>query len=117
MATTPLTSGTNGSPASRRTSPAATSRSAWTEHGHAPPPRSRTGATWVGLCIAALVLVALIVFMLQNTQLVLISFLGWQGSVPLALALLIAGIGVGIVALVVGTLRIHQLRRRLAHRL
>ncbi|NDO91450.1 lipopolysaccharide assembly protein LapA domain-containing protein [Cellulosimicrobium composti] len=55
--------------------------------------------------------------MLQNTQLVLISFLGWQGSVPLALALLIAGIGVSIVALVVGTLRIHQLRRRLAHRL
>jgi len=72
---------------------------------------------WVGLCVAAVVLVALIVFMLQNTQLVLVSFLGWQGSVPLALALLIAGIGVGIVALVVGTLRIHQLRRRLAHRL
>lgn len=116
MATAPLSSATNGSPAARRTNTAAASRSAWTERGQVPAPRSRAGAVWVGLCVAALVLVALVVFMLQNTQTVLVSFLGWQGSVPLALALLIAGIGVGIVALVVGTLRIHQLRRRLAHR-
>ncbi|WP_053369162.1 lipopolysaccharide assembly LapA domain-containing protein [Cellulosimicrobium cellulans] len=116
MATTPLSSATNGEPAAtaRVTRPDPVSR---TSGNPTRTPRTRTGATWVGLCVAALVLVALIVFMLQNTQLVLVSFLGWQGSVPLALALLIAGIGVGIVALVVGTLRIHQLRRRLAHRL
>jgi uncharacterized integral membrane protein len=56
--------------------------------------------------------VALVVFMLQNTQLVLVSFFGMQGSVPLALALLIAGVGVGIIALTAGTIRIGQLRRR-----
>ncbi|GGM41341.1 lipopolysaccharide assembly LapA domain-containing protein [Promicromonospora citrea] len=74
--------------------------------------RSRAGAAWVGICVAALLLVALIIFMLQNTQPVLVSFLGMEGSVPLAVALLIAGVGVGIIALVIGTIRITQLRRR-----
>ena len=77
--------------------------------------RSRAGGVWVGSCVAALVLVALIIFMLQNTQPVLVSFLGMQGSVPLAVALLIAGVGVGIIALVIGTIRIAQLRRRVRH--
>lgn len=75
--------------------------------------RSRAGGVWVGSCVAALVLVALIIFMLQNTQPVLVSFLGMQGTVPLAVALLIAGVGVGIIALVVGSIRIAQLRRRI----
>lgn len=77
-------------------------------------PRTRASAAWVGICVAALLLIALIIFMLQNTQAVLVSFLGMQGSVPLALALLIAGIGVGVVALIIGTIRISQLRRRIA---
>jgi uncharacterized integral membrane protein len=74
-------------------------------------PGTRTGATWVGICAATVLLVALIVFMLQNTRSVQISFLWMHGSVPLALALLIAGVGVGILAMVVGTARITQLRR------
>lgn len=78
--------------------------------------RSRAGAVWVGICIAVVLLVALIIFMLQNTQLVLVSFLGMQGSVPLAVALLVAGVGVGIIAVVIGTIRITQLRRRLQDR-
>ncbi|WP_337972747.1 hypothetical protein [Cellulomonas sp. NTE-D12] len=71
------------------------------------------GAAWVGLVVGALVLVALIVFMLQNTAPVEVVFLGMRGTAPLALTLLIAGIGVGIVALVVGSIRIGQLRHRL----
>ncbi len=74
-------------------------------------PRTRAGATWVGICAAALTLVVLIVFMLQNTRRVEVSFLWMTGSVPLALALLIAGVGVGIVAMVIGTARLTQLRR------
>ena len=66
---------------------------------------------WVRIFIAALLLAALIVFMLQNTQPVLVTFLTMQGTLPLAIALLIAGIGVGIVALVIGTIHISQLRR------
>jgi uncharacterized integral membrane protein len=79
----------------------------------AKPVRSRTSAAWVGLCVGALVLVALVVFMMQNTAPVEVTFLGATGTAPLALALLIAGLGVGIVALVLGALRIGQLRRRI----
>jgi lipopolysaccharide assembly protein A len=74
-------------------------------------PRTRTGATWVGICAAALTLVVLIIFMLQNTRKTEVTFLWMHGTVPLALALLIAGVGVTILALVVGTARITQLRR------
>lgn len=76
--------------------------------------RTRAGAVWVGLCVGALVLVALVVFMLQNTAPVDVAFLGMHGSAPLALMLLIAGLGVAIVALAVGSLRIGQYRRRAA---
>lgn len=76
------------------------------------PARSRAGAVWVGIAVATLVMVALIVFMMQNTQRVLVTFLGMEGTIPLALALLIAGAGVGLVVLVVGTIRIQQLRKR-----
>ena len=75
--------------------------------------RARVGGVWFGSCVAALLLAALIVFVLQNTQPVLVSFLGMQGTVPLAVALLIAGVGVGVIALIVGTVRIAQLRRRM----
>lgn len=79
----------------------------------ATPARTRTSAAWVGVCVGALVLIALVVFMLQNTTPVEVTFLGLVGTAPLALVLLIAGLGVGLVALVVGSLRIGQLRRRI----
>ena len=77
-------------------------------------PRSRAGAVWVGICIAAVLLIVLVIFMLQNTRPVLVTFFSLEGTVPLAIALLIAGIGVGLIALVVGTIRISQLRKRLS---
>ena len=73
---------------------------------------TRTSAAWLGICVGVLVLVALVVFMLQNTGPVAVSFLGLSGTAPLALTLLIAGLGVGIVVLVSASLRIGQLRRR-----
>jgi lipopolysaccharide assembly protein A len=77
-------------------------------------PRSRAGAVWVGICVAAVLLIVLVIFMLQNTRPVLVTFFSLEGTVPLAIALLIAGIGVGLIALVVGTIRIGQLRSRLS---
>jgi uncharacterized integral membrane protein len=74
-------------------------------------PHTRTGAAWFGICAAALVSVVLIVFMLQNTRSVAVSFLWMHGSLPLALALLIAGVGSAIVTMIVGAARITQLRR------
>lgn len=74
-------------------------------------PRTRTAATWFGICVAALLLVVLIVFMLQNTDRVEVNFLGWQGTAPLALTLLIAAVGAAIATMAVGVARIAQLRR------
>jgi uncharacterized integral membrane protein len=74
-------------------------------------PRTRTGTAWLGICSAAVALVVLIVFMLQNTRPVEVTFLWMHGSVPLALALLIAAVGAAILAMVVGGARITQLRR------
>jgi putative membrane protein len=73
--------------------------------------RSRTGTAWLGICTAVAALVVLLVFMLQNTRSVGVTFLWMHGSVPLALALLTAGLGAAVVALVFGQARIGQLRR------
>jgi len=74
---------------------------------------TRTSAAWAGIAVGAAVLVLLIVFMLQNTVPVDVFFLGLHATAPLALTLLIAGLGFAVVTLVVGSLRIGQLRRRI----
>jgi uncharacterized integral membrane protein len=74
-------------------------------------PHTRTGAAWFGICAVALLTVVLIVFMLQNTRSVRVDFLWMDGTLPLALALLIAAVGAAVVAMVVGVARITQLRR------
>jgi uncharacterized integral membrane protein len=74
-------------------------------------PRTRTGATWFGICVAALLFVVLIVFMLQNTSSVQVNFLWMDGSLPLALALLIAAVGTALLTMTVAAARITQLRR------
>jgi uncharacterized integral membrane protein len=78
-----------------------------------PQPRlhSRLSAAWAGIWTAAVVFIALIVFMLQNTRTVQVSFFGFHGTLPLAMALLIAMVGGIFLTLVFGTARITQLRR------
>ena len=74
--------------------------------------RSRTSGAWLAVTALAVLLLLLVIFIAQNTQRVEVSFLGWNGDAPLAVALLIAAI-VGIVlAVFAGSLRIVQLRRR-----
>lgn len=76
-----------------------------------PIPHTRTGAAWFGVCAAALLFLVLIVFLVQNTRSVEVTFLWMHGNLPLALALLTAAVGAAFVAVVVGTARITQLRR------
>jgi uncharacterized integral membrane protein len=78
-------------------------------------PRTRTGMAWFGLCGAAAAFVLLIVFMLQNTGSTEVSFFWLHGSVPLALALLIAAVGSALLTMAVGIARITQLRRLVRH--
>jgi uncharacterized integral membrane protein len=79
-------------------------------------PRTRTGSAWVALIAAALVTVALIVFLVQNTRGTTISFLWMTTHTSLAIALLIAAVGAVLLTLIVGTARITQLRRLVRRR-
>lgn len=73
---------------------------------------SRTSGLWFAVVGSAIILVLLIVFIAQNTDPVDVTFLGWEGETPLAVALLIASVAGLVLAAVAGTLRIWQLRRR-----
>jgi len=73
---------------------------------------SRTSGLWFAVVGSAIILVLLIVFIAQNTDPVDVTFMGWEGETPLAVALLIATVAGLVLAAVAGTLRIWQLRRR-----
>ena len=78
-------------------------------------PRTRTGVIWVTVCVGALLAVALIVFMVQNTHTVEVHFFGMTGSTSLSLMLLIAAVGGILLTLILGSARIIQLRHQ-AHK-
>ena len=73
---------------------------------------TRTSGIWAAVVALVVLLVLLAVFVLQNVQQVEVSYFGWQGQAPLAAALLIATASGALIAVVAGTLRILQLRRR-----
>jgi uncharacterized integral membrane protein len=74
-------------------------------------PRTRAGTAWVLACVAAVALLALIVFITQNLHPVQVSFLGWHGQFPLVVAVLAAALIGSVLTLVLGSTRILQLRR------
>lgn len=75
--------------------------------------RTRFSGLWVGATIAAVVLLILLVFIIQNGQQAAISFFGAHWHLPLGVSLLLAAIcGVLLVA-IPGYGRIIQLRRAL----
>lgn len=73
---------------------------------------SRTSGFWVAVVALGVVLLLLIIFIAQNTRTTTVSFLAWDGRVPVAVALLIAAVAGLFLALLAGSLRILQLRRR-----
>jgi uncharacterized integral membrane protein len=62
----------------------------------------------------ALVLVLLLVFILQNTRSVKVSYFTLSGSMPLGIALLLATIAGLLLAGGIASLRMWQLRHRLS---
>ncbi len=75
--------------------------------------RTRASAWWVGLIIAAMILVALVIFIAQNSASVAVHFLGLQGHVPLAIALVLSAVAGVLLVAIPGTARVIQLRRAL----
>ena len=76
---------------------------------------TRLGSIHAGLVIAAAVLVLLLVFILENSHSVNVAFLGAHLRLPLAVALLLAGVGGALLVGAIGAARITQLRRTVRH--
>lgn len=66
---------------------------------------------WVATVAALVLLSLLIVFILQNQDLVQVQYLGLSGSLPLGVALFIAAVAGGLLVATAGAVRISQLRR------
>jgi uncharacterized integral membrane protein len=81
-----------------------------------PPPESavkftRTASVWTSLTAGFLILIVLLIFIVQNIDPAQITFLGWTGTLPLGVAILLAAVSGGLITVLVGTARIYQLRR------
>jgi len=79
-------------------------------------PKTRTARAHNALIAGAIVLILLLVFILENTQSVKISYFGLGFRMPLGVALLLAAIGGALLVGIVGTARILQLRRTVRRR-
>ncbi|ANE78781.1 hypothetical protein A7U43_05040 [Mycobacterium adipatum] len=87
-------------------------------HGGAEPPPppedavkfTRAAALWSSLIIGFLILIVLLIFIAQNTDAGTFHFLGWNWTLPLGVALLLAAVGGGLLTVLVGAARIVQLR-------
>ena len=84
--------------------------------GAAPAPaqhtlkRTRISGLWVAVGCFAVILLLLLIFILQNSQKVDISYMGAHGHLPLGVALLFAAVCGVILVVLAGTARISQLR-------
>jgi uncharacterized integral membrane protein len=73
--------------------------------------RTRMGGLWVGLTLAAIVLLLLLVFILENSKQASISYFGAHGHLPLGVALLLAAVAGALLVSIPGSMRILQLRK------
>jgi uncharacterized integral membrane protein len=73
--------------------------------------RTRVGGVWVGIALAAVVLLLLLVFILENEQSANIGYFGQHGHLPLGVALLLAALAGVLLVLIPGSARILQLRK------
>src|ERR1700722_502846 len=72
---------------------------------------TRTSWAWIALIIGVVLGIALVDFLVQNTRSTEIEFFSASGHVPLTAALLVAALAGATLVLVVGVVRMIQLRR------
>jgi uncharacterized integral membrane protein len=75
------------------------------------PRGGKVSALWIGLIIAAILLILLLIFIAQNSKTVPIHFLGASGHISLAVALLLSAVVAALLVAIPGSVRIYQLRR------
>lgn len=76
------------------------------------PARTHTATMWVSILLALIIAVAFVTFVLQNTRSTVVSFLGWHGSLPVSLAVLIAAFVGVLLAAITATIRLTRRRHR-----
>ena len=81
---------------------------------HASPPQhkirhTRMSALWFAVAFFGVVLLFLLIFILQNSREVSISYLGMHGNLPLGVALLFAAVCGALLTILAGAARISQL--------
>jgi uncharacterized integral membrane protein len=81
------------------------------------PPRTRTSTAFSGFVAGAIVLILLLIFILENSQSVKISYFGASGHVALGVALLLAAVGGALLVGLLGAARIAQVRRHAKRRI
>jgi putative membrane protein len=72
--------------------------------------RTRISGAWVAISLFAVVLLLLLIFILQNSRTVEVSYFGAHGHLPLGVALLLAAVGGVLLVGLSGSARIMQLR-------
>lgn len=77
----------------------------------ASPGVTRAAVIWSAVAVSLAVLVLLIIFFIQNQDMVSVKFLGWEGRLAQGVAFFIAAVGGGILVAIAGGARILQLRR------
>ena len=75
------------------------------------PQRSKVGRAWVTLFAFAILLLLLLIFILQNSLSVRIHYIGASVSIGFGVAMLLSAVIGSIMTLLIGSLRIIQLRR------
>lgn len=83
------------------------------EHPYQQVRRTRFSGLWIAATVAAVVLLVLLVFIIENLTSVRIAFFGAHGHLPLGVALLLSAIGGVVLVAIPGYGRILQLRRAL----
>lgn len=72
---------------------------------------TRTAAIWGAVAFGLAVMVLLIIFFIQNQDMIAVKFLGWEGRLAQGIAFFMAAVGGGILVAIAGGARILQLRR------
>ncbi len=80
------------------------------EEAKSAPLRTRTSAAFKSFVAGAVVLLLLLIFILENTGSVKISYFGATGHLALGVALLLAAVAGALIAAIIGAARISQLR-------
>jgi uncharacterized integral membrane protein len=85
-----------------------------TERPKREPRSTRTSRVWIGSAVGLIVLIAILVFILQNLATVTIHFPGATTRMPVGIAILFGVILGGVLVFVLGFARVLQLRRGLS---